>query len=75
MLIETIDSLRQWLRYPQEFRIGASKYLELTESLEALTDLLKHTSTNSLTISETEDWMELYVVMENRFETRKNSYF
>lgn len=49
------DNIRQWLRYPQEFRISAPKYLELSESLEALTDSLKHLSISSQTISEKEE--------------------
>jgi len=55
MISETIYNLKQWVRYPQEFRIGVPKYLGLAESLEVLTDLLKHPSTNSQTISEKEE--------------------
>ena len=36
MLKEAIDNLKQWLYYPQEFRIRAPEYLGLSESLEAL---------------------------------------
>ena len=43
MLREAIDNLRQWLYYPQEFRISAPEYLGLSESLEALADLAERT--------------------------------
>ncbi len=52
---ETIDTLKQWLRYPQEFRIDIPKYTGLAESLEELTDSLKHLSTSSQTLSKNED--------------------
>jgi len=44
MLREAVDTLRQWLYYPQEFRIGAQGYLSLSESLEALAALAQPTS-------------------------------
>ena len=49
------DNIRQWLSYPQEFRISDLKYLELTESLEVLTDSLKHPSISLQMISESEE--------------------
>lgn len=55
MMSETIDNFKQWLRYPQEFRISAPKYLELAESLEVLTDSLKHPSISLQMISESEE--------------------
>ena len=55
MLSETIDNFKQWLRYPQEFRIGTPKYLELAESLEVLTDSLKHHPISLQMISENEE--------------------
>lgn len=50
-----MDNLRQWLCYPQEFRISASKYLGLSEPLEALTDLAERTSASSQTTSKKEE--------------------
>ncbi|MDH4240109.1 MAG: hypothetical protein OEW48_11145 [Phycisphaerae bacterium] len=55
MLRETIDNLRQWLYYPQEFRIGASQYLGLSESFEALADLAQGTAASSRTKPKTEE--------------------
>lgn len=48
-------NLRQWLCYSQEFRISASKYLGLSEPLEALTDLAERTSASSQTTSKKEE--------------------
>jgi len=55
MLIETIDNLRQWLRYPQEFRVGTKKYLELAEPLKILTDSLRHSPISLQMVSENEE--------------------
>ena len=55
MLREAIDNLRQWLYYPQEFRISAPEYLGLSESLEALTDLAERTSIRFPTASRKEE--------------------
>ena len=55
MLIETIDNLRQWLRYPQEFRVGTRKHLELAEPLKILTDSLKHSPISLQMVSENEE--------------------
>jgi hypothetical protein len=44
MLRETIDNLKQWLYYPQEFRIGVPEYQGLSESLEALAGFAQRTS-------------------------------
>jgi len=55
MLSETVYNLKQWLCYPQEFRISASKYLGLSEPLEALADLAERTSTSSQTTSKKEE--------------------
>jgi hypothetical protein len=46
MLRETIDNLKQWLYYPQEFRIGTPEYRNLSEPLEAMADLAERTSTS-----------------------------
>jgi hypothetical protein len=51
MLRETIDNLKQWLYYPQEFRISAPEYLGLSESLEALADFAQRTSIGFRTAS------------------------
>ena len=50
-----MDNLRQWLCYPQEFRISALKYIGLSEPLEALADLAERSSTSSQTTSKKED--------------------
>jgi len=55
MLRETIDNLKQWLYYPQEFRIGTPEYHSLSESLEALADLAGRTSTSFRTASTREE--------------------
>jgi hypothetical protein len=44
MLREAVDTLRQWLYCPQEFRIRAPGYLGLSESLEALAAFAQPTS-------------------------------
>ena len=55
MLSVTINNFKQWLRYPQEFRISTPKYLELAEPLELLTDSLKHSPISLQMISENEE--------------------
>ena len=55
MLSQTMDSLKQWLCYPQEFRISEPEYLGLSEPLEALTELAERTSTSSQTTSTKEE--------------------
>ena len=55
MLRETIDNLKQWLYYPQEFRIGTPEYHSLSESLQALADLTERTSTSFQTASTREE--------------------
>lgn len=55
MLRETMDNLKQWLRYPQEFRISARKYIGLSEPLEALADLAERTVASSQTTSKKEE--------------------
>ncbi len=47
MLISIRENVRQWLSYPQEFRIHTPKYLELTKSVEIPNDLLKQPSVGS----------------------------
>ncbi|MFC1906902.1 hypothetical protein ACFLW8_02300 [Chloroflexota bacterium] len=49
------DNIRQWLRYPQEFRISAPKYFESSEFIKALDDSLKQPTIGSLAISEEEE--------------------
>ncbi len=49
------DNLRQWLFYPQEFRIGESEYLGLSESLEALTEWTECTPLDHPKISRREE--------------------
>ena len=55
MLSVTINNFKQWLRYPQEFRISNPKYLESAEPLEMLTDSLKHSPISLQMISESEE--------------------
>ena len=55
ILRETIDNLKQWLYYPQEFRIGTPEYHSLSESLQALADLTERTSTSFQTASTREE--------------------
>jgi len=55
MLRETIDNLKQWLYYPQEFRISAPEYHGLSESLEALAGLAEKIEASSQTKSKTEE--------------------
>ena len=55
MLRETMDDVRQWLCYPQEFRISAAKYPGLSEPLEALAALAEPTSTSSQPTSKKEE--------------------
>ena len=50
-----MDNLRQWLCYPQEFRISTQTYTGLSEPLEALADLAERSSTSSQTKSKTEE--------------------
>jgi len=50
-----VDNLRQWLHYPQEFRISPPQCLDLSESLEALTALPESTASNSRTKSKREE--------------------
>ena len=55
MLSETVYNLKQWLHYPQEFRISARKYIGLSEPLEAPADLAERTVASSQTTSEKEE--------------------
>lgn len=55
MLSETVYNLKQWLCYPQEFRISVPKYLGLSEPLEALADLAERASPSSQTTPKTEE--------------------
>lgn len=55
VLRETMDDLKQWLLYPQEFRISARKSIELSESLEALADLTESTTASSQKKSKREE--------------------
>ncbi|MGA8849526.1 MAG: hypothetical protein WB564_06875 [Dehalococcoidia bacterium] len=55
MLRETIDNLKQWLYYPQEFRICAPEYLGLSESLEALAGFAQRASISFRTTSKKEE--------------------
>ncbi len=54
ILATIADSLRQWLFYPREFRIGESEYIELSESLEALAKWSECTASDSQTTSRNE---------------------
>jgi hypothetical protein len=49
------DSVKQWLRYPQEFRIAVPKSLDLSESLEEMTTSLEFPAVKVQTISEKEE--------------------
>jgi hypothetical protein len=51
MLRETVDNLKQWLYYPQAFRISAPEYVRLSESLEVLAGLAERTSISFRTAS------------------------
>jgi len=55
VLRETMDDLKQWLLYPQEFRISARKSIELSESLEALADLAENAGASPQMKSKTEE--------------------
>ena len=55
MLRETMDNLKQWLLYPQEFRISARKCIGLSEPLEALADLTESTAASSQKKSKREE--------------------
>ena len=55
MLSERMDILKQWLRYPQEFRISARTGTGLSEPLEALADLAEKIEASSQTKSKTEE--------------------
>ena len=56
IILATIaDSLRQWLFYPQEFRIGESEYIGLSEPLEALAKWSECTASGSPTTSQSEE--------------------
>jgi len=55
MLRETMDDLKQWLLYPQEFRISARKSIGLSESLEVLADLTEITTASSQKKSKREE--------------------
>lgn len=46
MLEDVLIDLKEWLCYPQEFRINTRKYLVLAESLAALNDVLERASRN-----------------------------
>lgn len=55
VLRETMDDLKQWLRYPQEFRISTRTCTGLSEPLEALADSVKNSEASSQTKSKTEE--------------------
>lgn len=55
VLRETMEDLKQWLLYPQEFRISARKSIELSESLEALADLAENAGASPQMKSKTEE--------------------
>lgn len=55
MLNSIRENVRQWLSYPQEFRISALKHLELTESVKVTNDLLKQPSIGSQIVSDEEE--------------------
>ena len=58
-LKETIYSLKQWLCYPQDFSIGGSKYVGLSEPLEALADLAERTSATKTKSKTEEDLLDM----------------
>jgi len=54
------NSIKQWLCYPQEFRIDTPKYLELSKSIKALNDSLRQTPDLSRGMS---DEIEAFIAM------------
>ena len=52
---QAMANLKQWLFYPQEFRISETDYLALSERLEELADLSARTTVNSTKTSRREE--------------------